>query len=553
LRTLAEEFDGGRSGSMTTADGLAEAATYRIRDGLVRYRSGNVYVIEGGPVGTALQGAGAVEVLPEFCDLLTSGRTVRELSDIMRLPVGDVVGTLSVLQKAGLLQQLPTPPLPDDPPDDLPDSVRTFVSRSVEFTGRFGSAADAVRDMGHWRVLVGGAKELADSIRETLERSWIATEPYSAERLSELSGATTDDAHRKELVIEAFEAPGFTPSESFLMCHRYGAFWLGCGSSENRGFVGPMAHRDFSCSACLRSAQTDRASAVPTAGTAIPLGLVAGLAAGEAIHLMTGVGRNRSVGQTVDLAWDPAAGTLSSSATRLYRRWTCATCGAPGSGTDQQKPWTYEQDIALPPRRVPRPAVSRLTAFGGPKKVKRSLPTCASVSRADLAEAGGLQIMGTLLDRVVGLRPESGYGAARRRAPSAGNLESAQACVLSREEIPGIHSHAAWFQPDDDRFVAAGRVARTELEAVFRSLAVEPDTDHVIVWVANLGSLTRKYGDLALRLAHLDAGVVFTHALLLGRALGIQPRLLRHWNADSISTALDLEPEMELVTGIMVV
>jgi SagB-type dehydrogenase family enzyme len=161
--------------------------------------------------------------------------------------------------------------------------------------------------------------------------------------------------------------------------------------------------------------------------------------------------------------------------------------------------------------------------------------------------------MGTLLDRVVGLRPVAGDGTARRRAPSAGNLESAQACVLSREEIPGLHSHAAWFQPDDDRFVAAGRVSRAELRAVFQSLGLPPDIDYAIAWVANLHSLTRKYGDLALRLAHLDAGVVFTHALLLGRALGIQPRLLRHWNADSISTALDLEPEMELVTGIMVV
>ncbi|UOB12710.1 nitroreductase family protein [Streptomyces sp. HP-A2021] len=533
---------------MTTADGFAEVATYRIRDGLMRYRSGNAYVIEGGPVGIALQGTGAVEVLPEFCDLLESGRTVRELSGLLKIPVGDVVGTLSVLRKAGLLQQLPADPLPDD----LPDSMRTFVSRSVGFTGRFGSAAEAVRDMGHWRVLVGGAKKLADNIRETLESSWVSTEAYSAERLAKLFGAT-DAPHRKVLVIEAFEAGGFTPSESLVLSHRYGAFWLGGGSSGNRGFVGPISHRDFSCSACLQSARTDRAAAEPSAETAIPLGLVAGLAAGEAVHLMTGVGRNRSVNQTVDLVWDPAAGGLSSGTTRMYRRWTCATCGAPESGADQQRPWAYEQDIALPPRGIPRPAVSRLTALGGPKKVKRSLPTCASVSRADLAGADGLRTMGTLLDRVVGLRPAAGDGTARRRAPSAGNLESAQACVLSREEIPGIHSHAAWFQPDDDRFVAAGRVSRAELRAVFQSLGVPPDIDHVIAWVANLHSLTRKYGDLALRLAHLDAGVVFTHALLLGRALGIQPRLLRHWNADSISTALDLEPEMELVTGIMVV
>jgi hypothetical protein len=66
-----------------------------------------------------------------------------------------------------------------------------------------------------------------------------------------------------------------------------------------------------------------------------------------------------------------------------------------------------------------------------------------------------------------------------------------------------------------------------------------------------VGHLSRKYGDLAVRLAHLDAGVAMTHAVLMAATLGSRPRMPASWRSTPFAELLDLSADTEIVTGIM--
>jgi SagB-type dehydrogenase family enzyme len=185
------------------------------------------------------------------------------------------------------------------------------------------------------------------------------------------------------------------------------------------------------------------------------------------------------------------------------------------------------------------------------------LLTCPSAPRPAIAAAAveeSLTALSLILERTLGSpddRKPEGDRLDRRRVPSAGGLTSQEAFVVSRSPLPLLDSTTAWYDWHADRLVATAPTTAADVARLTSGALPDAEWRHAVVWVARVGHLSRKYGDLAVRLAHLDAGVAMTHAALVAATLGSPPRMPASWRSAPLVELLDLSPDTEIVTGIM--
>jgi SagB-type dehydrogenase family enzyme len=525
-----------------------DAGLPRLPYGLVRFDAGESYVIEGGPLSTVLTGPGAREILPALCDLLDGTHTVAQLSERLAIPHEDVEAAIGLLWRQGILEFVERDHQPAH--QAVGDDALAFLSRNAGFMGRVPCAEQAVERLQRCRVLVAGPAELAVPLSNILTDSGLTVEVYRAHAMVAVNDRS-DGWIPDVLVVEVLAGPSFAP---VLIddCHEAGVTWMGIGAVGPYGFVGPMSHHDYSCPLCIRVQFAIDVEA-PTDAPTLPVDLVCGLAAAELVHAVTGVGSVRTAGQRIEIRWDPSGpGSMTTTMRRLGRLQACAQCGDTRLSGASRLPWDYEQDIADPPPHFWPPAALRNAPdTRALQNLTRALPTCPSVPAGAPNRHPALSDLGELLRLTVGMKGERGADARLRAIPSAGNLASAQAFLLSREEIDGLESHAAWYDASADRFVASGRVGLDEVEQVLSELTVDGGWDWLIVWTTMVAKLAVKYRDFSLRLAHLDAGVALVHATIVARAIGLDVGLVARWKAAPLVALLDLDPEGEIVTGLM--
>jgi hypothetical protein len=89
----------------------------------------------------------------------------------------------------------------------------------------------------------------------------------------------------------------------------------------------------------------------------------------------------------------------------------------------------------------------------------------------------------------------------------------------------------------------------SELLAGTGLAAAEPAA--VIVLVAHVARIARKYSSFGYRLAHLDAGVAATQLITVGQELGLAVEFAPGWRAD-LADLLELLPEQEYITALAV-
>jgi hypothetical protein len=142
-------------------------------------------------------------------------------------------------------------------------------------------------------------------------------------------------------------------------------------------------------------------------------------------------------------------------------------------------------------------------------------------------------------------------GEERRRVPSSGAKASQEAFVVARAPLPLLNSHTAWYDWHDDRLVATAPTTDTDVARFTADALPDADWRHAVIWVARLDELCERYGDFAVRLAHLDAGVAMTQAAVVAATLGSRPRIPMSWRSAPFAELLDLSPETDIVTGIM--
>jgi hypothetical protein len=73
--------------------------------------------------------------------------------------------------------------------------------------------------------------------------------------------------------------------------------------------------------------------------------------------------------------------------------------------------------------------------------------------------------------------------------------------------------------------------------------------DLVVVLVASISRIGRKYDEFALRISHLDAGCAALQLSVAAAARHVSVSFASAWNAD-LASLLELEPDGEVVTAV---
>ncbi|MFF2816327.1 hypothetical protein ACFVT9_12485 [Kitasatospora cineracea] len=537
---------------MTTSATQAKETRYALTPGLVRVTVGSAYVVEGGTTRVPFTGPGAVDVLPGLCDLLDGTRSLPELALALDIPVEDVRDGVALLRNHGLVETVD----PTAPADGAPGEPSAFFARSAGYADRARSAAEAAARLAAARVLVAGDGPLAAAVRSELARAVPAVHGFSAELLDALPDSD-GVALPMALVVQVFEGAGERTPDVLERCFERQVPWLGAAAGRDGGFAGPMVHGAYACAACAWSALPLPPAAPGADLPAGPAALLTGLVVAEAVHALSGVAAVGTVNRLLRVGWDenrrPAA---EVDEPRLYRSADCARCGsaALAGAAEAQQVWEFEQEIELPPPQFGIPAsFKRKPDTTELQRAGRTLPTGPVLRAADLpAGAPEVSEVFALLRRTVGVRERSESGVPFRVIPSGGNLGSQQAFVVSRTELPGLGSHAAWYDPARDALVATGRVTAAEVAHTLAPVLGDERWDRLLVWVADVGKLSAKYGDFGFRLGFLDAGVALSQTFAAAGAMGLRPRLLARWESAGFTGLLDLNPETEPVTGVVI-
>jgi SagB-type dehydrogenase family enzyme len=519
----------------------------RVVPGLLRFTEADSYVFEGAVDTAVFSGPGATDLLPRLCDLLDGTRTLADVAGTLRLSIADVVAAASLLSSHGLLAHTPHPtPSEAVPPTEsvlAPPATAQSAAFLTRLSGYSGRASDPADTPG---TVVLGQGELAGLLRDGLAASGQRVLDGTADL-----AAPAPVGRLAGLVINVHEPGGSREDGLLARCGRLGLMWLGVGATLDGGFVGPMAHPTLSCAVCTQAWSARQTVAAPSDPA---IRLLAGLALAEAVHALTGVADVRTVNQVRRIT--VANGSGGPPLAHAYERVYCTGHRAASHPADpigaNAVPWRYEQEIerVLPEFFVSyRPASGPVSDASAPETGARQLLTCPAADREKLAaeDAPGLATVLETLRWSVG-----GATEARRPVPSAGGLASQQAFVVSRDPLPLLDTHTAWYDGRSDELRATARVSA---EAVAGSLGAQLPADdtwrYAVVWLGDVSRLAPKYGNLSVRLAHLDAGAAMVQALLVAQAMGQLPRVLARWDAGLLADLIGLDTARETVTGVL--
>lgn len=530
-------------------DNVAESSRYRLSPGLVRYATDVAYIFHGGAAVEAFTGPGAVDVLPELCDLLDGTRTVAQIAAILRVPQADALSGIELLAGRDLARS--TTAVEANRPAAASMTASAYLDRTLGFTGRASTTEEVFEKWHDAAVLLVGNGPLRGLVDAELTRAGIAVAEYAPDVLADLR-PNLNTRWAANIVVEILDnSPGaqFTAVASAL---EVGLPWICAGATNVGGFVGPILYPSMSCRCELpKACSPDRGS--PSRAVTE---LIASIISGEVVNGLGGGAAVATLNRRIELTFAPNQAPKFINRL-LTRDLDCPYCGNnAGSGDGPtsdvaQLSWDYEQAIEINPPAFYAPSIPA-RAF---KVVKldrrpRRLPTCPRIPVEALPSNSRLRSTASFLARTVGTRT-SLDALPSRVIPTAGDLGSPQAFVVSSSEISTLGTHCAWYDPVSDQLVATGKVAQKDVAVCLAEMLGVP-WGELVVWVADLAAVAEKYGDFALRLVHLDAGVVFSQAVIAAHATGLKPQFLTRWDATVLSRLLDLDLAREVVTGVMV-
>lgn len=153
-----------------------------------------------------------------------------------------------------------------------------------------------------------------------------------------------------------------------------------------------------------------------------------------------------------------------------------------------------------------------------------------------------------LLRRTAGRRA-SDVATTKRWAPTGGNLASTQLYVATARDL--LNLPGTVFKYDDiENQVVSLHTRPIALKELLRHTDLEPSrVEAVVFFVADVGRLAKKYGDFALRLAHLDAGCATLQLSLVVGVHDLNLSFASCWGPE-LSRALELDTPAELITAV---
>lgn len=516
----------------------------RLCRGLIMVPDSGALLVSGGSRRHRLTGPGTVSALPRLLPWLDGRHDVTAIAAAAGLPDTAVRRLLTVLDGCDMLEWLSgaTSATAGLPGDTVPYFSRTIatlpgVTCTEELAGVLAASA----------VLLVCADPAASCIAEDLAGTGVpgvrfrrAPAEVAAADLAWLTRADRglaavfdDDATALADVVRLLRGTGI-PVLRF------------CGDASTTE-VGPVFFDDWTaCLRCFRSAHHrvtgTRVSGVTAAlTTASIVASLTGTGATGRPWRMTRIDSRDWTSQILDVVPEPG----------------CADgphAGPPAAASAEEAlvfayEWQHEKRPAVltAPVNLTREQERRLFALTTERD-----PYPPAPARELGGEAGPeLAVLADILARTAGFRESPPAGPrAKRWAPSGGNLGSVQLYIAAEHDIFGLPG--TLFRYDDLKHrVLPVRADRIPLDAVLPAESLATDTGVLVIFVASVGRLARKYDEFALRLAHLDAGCAALQfaATALSRKAAVSFTYAWHPGLDGL---LELNPDDEVVTAVAV-
>ena len=529
--------------------------------------------IEGGLLvdGTAerqiFRGRGTQTLLPELFPLLDGRHTVTQIADrLPDIPVSAIEEAIALLYSRGILEEGAQATDPDWCAV-FPDTAQ-FFHRHIDVTRVHSGAGAALEQLGTFRILLLGEAAPCGSVAEQLAlcglqlvtiAGWADKQPWPTFDLAVVP-CIGGEARRELRMLDD-------------ICARRGVPWLRTALFGTKIEIGPRFQRaEVACYRCYERLHESSAHATPPSRH--QLELWASLVTTEIVMLASRLGELAS-GHSM-LVFDTADWSLAQL--RPVSSPRCRLCARSNLRGDVWEAAAYEQAVTSRSKQFLSPKAHQIHHRAIQRRLRevgaryRSSPEQALpedederrlVSRAvssvmsATSERLDLRQIAQIVRRGVGYqaRPTAGEPAARRWAPSAGNLGSPQVYLVATGVIDlpdGVYYYDA---VRDVLALLRAQDSALRLRQILAAAAPDGGDDHAcwLVLTAALGRLRAKYGPLGYRLAHLDAGVAIAQMEAVAHEAGITWITSACWPDSAILEELKLDPRAEPVTAVAAV
>lgn len=532
-------------------------------------------IIDGGPHRVMLRSARSASLnqLVSLLDGQHSPQSVCQQAGVTQRQLDHVIGTL---RDEGVLELAP----PEAVRWPVPDHVVGYLARAGRATAEYSCVEELLTALAETVVLLVAAPRwtrcLAADLTEAGIGQLVVRERVSA--VTEADLAASADA--RSAVVVVWDNPENPAAFDDLMARCAGRpvpvlrFAAGPAGAE----IGPLFFDGHAaCAACFRRGQCGRTWAGLALDTAAgcsgavydgaAASLAGSLAVTEILAVATRLTRPLVPGRMLRLTY----GDLKITAVDVSPDADCLLCGGPPDDAAALVEM-YEYSMALRPAKLAWPAAetpAHQELLASLQSQRASYPwapryqlPAAGVPLADpQAEPGDRSPaarIGSLMQAVAGTRaaaddgtwPSPEVSAFRSRwVPTGGNLASVELFAITGSQVFDLPGSVFKYDDLEHAVVSVRRDAVILRELIAATDLPEERVDLLLVFVAALGRLQKKYGEFCLRLAHLDAGCAAVQLAVAAPAMGLETAFAASWTPE-VASELELDSETELVTAI---
>jgi SagB-type dehydrogenase family enzyme len=559
------------------ADTLGDDTYVRFCEGLAVLVEGNRVVMTGGLRRQMFTGRDACRVAAELVPLLDGRRTAAEACAASGMKQEAAKQAISILRSLGLVEYADRP-FRDD--GRLTSHVSAFLSRAAHAAGTYRNSEDSRDALATSAVLVLAPASIAKPLQADLLACGIGSVVIgNAADVGSTEAAVAAIArwpHRLVVGVEDLPASAaFIGTEP--ACRDRAVPLLRAARVGTIVELGPLfLGGHTACYACFNRDHADY-FADPAGEPALlddadPCPLDEALAAMIAEEALAVLGHIRTPQSYRSVTFTSLSDYSDQRLTVLP--WPdCPLCGALSPGEDEADvAGVYEWEVQGAPASLfpadgqaglARPDLKELATR---RPLFPSSPFCPLAAEAEACAATsqdghrevtssvplGSAQLARILARVGGRRAPGHPSDLHRWAPSGGNLASVGLYAITAGSGFGATAERLTFYDDIEHRLIVARAARVSISKVLAETGLDPtEPAAVIVFVADVARIARKYTSFGYRLVHLDAGVAAAQLIAVAQELNLAVAFASAWSAD-LAELLELLPDQEYITAVAV-
>jgi SagB-type dehydrogenase family enzyme len=559
------------------ADTLVDGTYVRFCEGLAVLVEGNRVVMTGGLRRQMFTGRDACRVAAELVPLLDGRRTAAEACAASGMKQEAARQAISIFRGLGLVEYADRP-FRDD--GRLTSHASAFLSRAAHAAGTYRNSEDSRDALATSAVLVLARAPIARPLQADLLACGIGSVVIgNAADVPATEAAIAAIArwpHRLVVGVEDLPArAAFTGTET--ACRDRAVPLLRAARAGTMVELGPLfLGGHTACYACFNRDHAgyfaDPAGEPTLRDDADPCPLDEALAAMIAEEAFAVLGHIRTPQSYRSVTFTSLSDYSDQRLTVLPWR-DCPLCGALSPGEDEADvAGVYEWEVQGGPASLFAPGGQAGLARPDLKELATRRPlfpsspsyplaaeaeACAATSTNGRREVTSSVPLGSaqlarILARVGGRHAPGHPSDLHRWAPSGGNLASVGLYAITAGSGFGVTAERLTRYDDIEHRLIVARAARVRISKVLAETGLEPtEPAAVIVFVADVARIARKYTSFGYRLAHLDAGVAAGQLIAVAQELNLAVAFAPGWSAD-LAELLELLPDQEYITAVAV-